>query len=68
MAATSTCAALFSAEEAVKAAKHYTNSIGARLGTTKRVTITDGGDCTNFEWRHGEGVVYPPDDKERGQN
>lgn len=50
------------AEEAVKTAKHYTTSIGARLGTTKRVIITDGSDCTNFEWRFGEGVVYPPRD------
>ena len=49
-----------SAEEAVKASKHYTSSVGARLGTTKRVIITDGGDCTCFEWKFGEGVVFPP--------
>lgn len=48
-----------SAEEAVTAAKHYCTSVGARLGTTVRVIITDGGDCTNFEWKFGEGVVYP---------
>lgn len=48
------------AEEAVKTAYHYSYSIGAQLGTTVRVIITDGGDSTNFEWRFGEGVVFPP--------
>ncbi len=48
------------AEEAVMAAKHYTTSVGARLGLTQRVIITDGGDFTCFEWKYGEGVTYPP--------
>ncbi len=48
------------AESAVKAAKHYTDSVGAKLGTTTRVIITDGGDNTAFEWKRGEGVVFPP--------
>jgi len=26
----------------------------------KRVIITDGGDCINFEWKKGEGIVFPP--------
>jgi hypothetical protein len=47
-----------SAEEAVKAAHHYCHSVGAQMGTTQRVIITDGGDCTNFEWKFGEGVTY----------
>jgi hypothetical protein len=47
------------AEEAVNAAHHYCNSVGARLGTTVRVIITDGGDSIVFEWLHGKGVVYP---------
>jgi hypothetical protein len=47
-----------SAEEAVKAATHYCHSVGARLGTTKKVMITDGGDFCVFEWRHGEGIVF----------
>jgi len=46
------------AEEAVKAAHHYCTSVGARLGFTKRVIITDGGDCVNFEWKAGEGVTF----------
>ena len=49
-----------SAKEAVEAAKHYCTSIGARLGTTRRVIITDAEDYTNFEWKYGEGVTYPP--------
>jgi hypothetical protein len=46
------------AEEAVKAAHHYCHSVGAKIGTTVRVIITDGGDCTNFEWKYGEGIVF----------
>lgn len=46
------------AEEAVKAAHHYCHSVGAQIGTTKRVIITDGGDCVNFEWKFGEGVTF----------
>ena len=26
----------------------------------KRI-ITDGGDFTNWEWKYGEGLVYPPE-------
>jgi hypothetical protein len=48
------------AEEAVTVAKHYTESVGAQIGTTRRVIVTDGGDCCCFEWRFGEGVTYPP--------
>lgn len=46
------------AKEAVEAAHHYCNSVGARLGTTVRVIITDMGDCTNFEWQFGKGVTF----------
>ena len=49
-----------SAEEAVRTSLRYTTSVGARIGTTVRVIITDGGDCTNFEWQFGKGVTYPP--------
>jgi hypothetical protein len=47
-----------SAEEAVKAAHHYTNSVGAKLGFTRRVIITDAGDSINFEWRYKQGVTF----------
>lgn len=47
------------AESAVKAAHHYCNNVGAQMGITVRVIITDGGDCTNFEWQLGKGVIFP---------
>lgn len=48
------------AEEAMKTAALYSTNVSAKMGMTKRVIITDGGDCTNWEWKFGEGVVYPP--------
>jgi hypothetical protein len=48
------------AEEAVRAAEHFTSNVMARIGMTRRVIITDGGDCVCFEWLSGEGVVFPP--------
>jgi hypothetical protein len=48
-----------SAERAVTLAANLTRSVGGRIGTTRRVIITDGGDYTVFEWRFGEGVVFP---------
>lgn len=46
-------------EQAMKAFRHYTSSVAARIGMTKRVIIVDGGDCINAEWKFGEGVVFP---------
>lgn len=48
------------AEAAVIAAKHYTECLGARIGTTVRVIITDGGDFCCFEWIRGQGITFPP--------
>jgi len=48
------------AKEAVETAKSLTERPAVAMGIIKRVIITDGGDYTNFEWRAGEGVVYPP--------
>ena len=47
------------AKQAVEAAFHYTRSVGAMAGVTQKVIITDDGDCTCFEWRFGEGIVFP---------
>lgn len=52
-----------SAEEAVKAAKHYTTNVAVKMGITKRVIITDGGDCITFEWLKDKGIVFPPREK-----
>lgn len=46
-------------DEAAAAAEHYCTSVGARLGTTVRVIITDTGDVICFEWKYGAGVVFP---------
>lgn len=50
-----------SAEEAVKAFKHYTQNVAVTLGVTKRVIVTDGGDQINLEWKLGEGITFPPE-------
>ncbi len=52
------------AEEAVKAAYHYTNNVASKLGITKRVIITDGDDCVVWEWIAGKGVVFGGGGKE----
>lgn len=49
------------AKEAIETAHHYCASIGAKLGTTTLVIITDGGDDTVFEWQFGKGVTFPPE-------
>jgi hypothetical protein len=49
---------LVPAQQAIEAFAHYTNSVGAKLGIVERVIVTDGGDCTNVEWRYGKGYTY----------
>lgn len=46
---------------AVEVFRNLTSSVGARLGTTARVIITDAGDCIAAEWKHGEGITFPPE-------
>lgn len=58
---------LVDAEEAVTAARHYTDNVAAKMGITKRVIITDGGDCCVFEWLAGKGVVYPTPEMRRSE-
>lgn len=48
-----------SAKAAVEHAKRLTETIGARIGTTQQVMITDGEDFCVFLWRYGEGLVHP---------
>lgn len=48
------------AEAAVLKARSYTTRPAAQLGIIRKVIITDSGDACVFEWRHGEGVVFPP--------
>lgn len=49
-----------SAGAAIKAASHCANSVGAEVGLIERIVITDSGDATVFEWKHGEGITWPP--------
>jgi hypothetical protein len=45
--------------EAMKAARHYCTSIGAKLGMVEWVMILDDPDCCAFEWLYGQGVTFP---------
>ena len=45
------------AAAAAKLMNQLAQSVGARIGTTVRIIITDGGDCLAAEWRWGEGLV-----------
>lgn len=47
-------------EEAVESAITLATSVGARIGTTRRVIITDAGDCISWEWQYDKGVVFGP--------
>jgi hypothetical protein len=47
------------AKEAIERAKRLTESVGGRIGTIKRIIVTDGGDFTVFEWQFGKGVTFP---------
>ena len=51
-----------SAKQAFDVFQCYTRTAGAQIGTTVRVIITDGGDCTNAEWKFGKGLTYPTRD------
>ena len=47
------------AQEAVEAAKHYSSSVGARLGLVDFVRIISRSDDTvAFEWTKGKGVTF----------
>lgn len=47
-------------EEAARAAIQYSTSVGAKVGTTERVIITDSGDSICWEWKRAEGLTFPP--------
>jgi hypothetical protein len=45
--------------DAFACANHMATTVGAKIGTTRRVIITDGGDHTVWEWQYGIGLVFP---------
>lgn len=47
------------AQEAVDAARHYTNNVAVRMGIVQRVWIVDTLDTCVFEWQKGKGVIHP---------
>lgn len=49
-----------SAKEAVDTAASLVSRPAALIGAIQKVMITDGGDCCNFEWQFGKGVVFGP--------
>ncbi len=49
-----------SAKQSVDEAQKVIVGPDAKSGKVKRVIITDGGDCTNFEWEYGKGITFPP--------
>ena len=51
---------------AVAKATSMCTNVGAQMGITQKVMITDGGDCSIFEWEHGKGIVHPPEEPARG--
>jgi hypothetical protein len=48
------------AAEAVLTAKAETMRPAVVLGVVVRIIITDSGDLTVFDWRAGQGVIFPP--------
>jgi hypothetical protein len=40
----------------MKAFYHYTHNVATKMGITKRVIITDGGDSTVCEWTKEKGL------------
>lgn len=48
------------AKAACTMAVRYATSVGAKIGTTRQVIITDSLDFTVWDWRFGEGMVFPP--------
>ena len=45
-------------DEAVQAAIHYMTCVGAKMGTTVRVMIEDGGGYCVLEWQREQGIVF----------
>jgi hypothetical protein len=52
------------AEEAVTAARHYTQSVGAKMGVVDMVKIVaDADDSVCFQWEAAKGITFPPEAK-----
>ena len=47
------------ADKAVPTAVSLASSVGAQIGNTKTVIITDSTDKINWHWEYGQGIVFP---------
>jgi hypothetical protein len=45
---------------AIERAADFVRRPAATIGIIARVIVTNEGDEIVFEWRHGEGIVFPP--------
>lgn len=50
-----------SAERAMQLTRQCCTSDGARVGATIRVVLVDDGEAVCFEWKHREGITFPPE-------
>jgi hypothetical protein len=59
-----------SAEHALQKARSLALNVGAKIGTTRKITIVDQDDYTVFEWQYERGMVYPTSEmlREAGPN
>ena len=46
-------------EEAKDVLGSCIKSVGARMGTTVKILMTDMMDFTLFHWEHGKGIIFP---------
>jgi hypothetical protein len=51
-----------SAEQAVEAAKRFSESVGAKTGLLEEIRVTAGDDNCVFQWVYGKGVTFPTRD------
>jgi hypothetical protein len=49
-------------DQAVEAAKRFSESVGATTGLLEEIRIVDDGDNCVFQWIFGKGVTFPPRD------
>ena len=50
-----------SAERAMQLTRQCCTSVGAKVGTTIRVILVDDGEAVTLEWKHRDGITFPPE-------
>jgi hypothetical protein len=49
--------------EASRWFRHHITNVCGKTGWTQRVIIVDSDDCIVAEWKFGEGITWPPEEK-----